>query len=285
MGDYKDIHDQLHFLKVNCYDCIVLEASRFPDDDLARENLARYTDDVQRIADRIEEIAGRKSLVETEARRIHTRLSQALKLLLEALDQSDTKKLRDAIAALARLMARDPGLINSQLNAAAKALRLEELQSAMLRTCGKVGKLDLDPAQVTRFKDGVGALESLSAGLLALIGEHDRWQQVDGDLTLIENSRDAVMDELRAAWPTLRADITGLCRPPEDKWARDLLATSEKLDGALSRDDPANSTQFFRQYRRRASLRFYAVDENLKKHCNQLRKLGEPLDMVLEMIR
>ena len=83
----------------------------------------------------------------------------------------------------------------------------------------------------------------------------------------------------------MRPEVAALSTPATEKWATDLAGTSDKLDSALTRDDPAAITQQFRQYRRRASLRFYTVDETLKKQCDELRKLGEPMDLILGMIK
>ena len=117
MSDFKDIHDQLHYLKINCYDCILLEASRFPDDDLAREHLDQYLDDIKPIAAKILEIADRKSPVQAEARRIHSRLEQAVDALQVAIGNSDGKKLHEAVSLLKRLLSREPAYINVQLTA------------------------------------------------------------------------------------------------------------------------------------------------------------------------
>jgi hypothetical protein len=63
-----------------------------------------------------------------------------------------------------------------------------------------------------------------------------------------------------------------------------VAADAEKLDAALLAKDPTTIRHFFRRYRRQMGDRFYRVDIDLKRLCDDLRKVGEPLTAVLRII-
>ena len=58
----------------------------------------------------------------------------------------------------------------------------------------------------------------------------------------------------------------------------------QDLDGALTGGDPVKVRRLFRRYRKQSGDRFVWVDKALKRLCDKLRTIGEPLASVLRMI-
>jgi hypothetical protein len=63
-----------------------------------------------------------------------------------------------------------------------------------------------------------------------------------------------------------------------------VLSEADRLDTALASSDPVKIRHFFRRFRRQMGDRFYRVDIDLKRLCDDLRKVGEPLSSLLQMI-
>jgi hypothetical protein len=283
VGFYKDIHDLLHTLQFHCYNPIVQEARHFPDDDMATDNLMNHELTLKRIISGLEDVADGASLASRETLWIQD-LARAHDVLEQAIDGEDAKRLKRAIWLLNRVLSIQPSQINARLNAAARSLRLPALVEAMTHVIDNLDRLDLDPAKVGQFRDGVDTLASLSHGLATLVEEHDRWQAVDLELRRIEANLGQDMLELEMSWPDLKVMAEPLYLHNTDKWAQSLREDSKTLDAALASENVVRTRRRFRRYRRQASTRFYHVDVDLKELCDDLRAVGEPLASVMRMI-
>jgi hypothetical protein len=135
-----------------------------------------------------------------------------------------------------------------------------------------------------RFEDGAEALNGLSRGLEALTEDHDQWQAVDVELRRIESLMEWDTAELEVSWAALKTMVAQLCSRNSDSWSLKLKETSERLEQSISVRDPVKIKDSFRRFRRRAGEHFYRVDLTLKDLCEELRKVGEPLALVLGMI-
>ena len=62
---------------------------------------------------------------------------------------------------------------------------------------------------------------------------------------------------------------------------RTLRAVAEAINAAATSAQVPRLKQAFAMYRRHAGRRFYEVDLTLKSLCDHLRKLDEPLGMLL----
>jgi DNA-binding SARP family transcriptional activator len=283
LSSYKRLHDLLHALQFHCYNPIVQEAVRFPENDAAVENLTDHELTLQRIISDLQEDTERASLTETEGLWIHD-LVRAREALGKAIETLNPEPLKRAIWLLNRVLAVQPSRINTRLNATARALRLPVLAETMARVRDDLVALDLNPHQVRQFGAGVEALVSLSHTLTALVDEHDRWQAVELELRRIEGIMEQGTMELEVSWPDLRAMTEPLYWGRNDAWATSFEADSEDLDNAIAVENTAQIRRCFRRYRRQTSIRFHRVDAELKRLCEDLRRAGEPLASVIRMI-
>ncbi|MBV9279906.1 MAG: CHAT domain-containing protein, partial [Chloroflexi bacterium] len=88
-------------------------------------------------------------------------------------------------------------------------------------------------------------------------------------------------DDLELSWPDVRERSQVLRSRSADDWAQQLRAAEEKLDAAIQSANPIAMRQQFRSYRRKAGDRFYRVDVDLKRLCDELVTVGEALAAVL----
>ncbi|HMO56557.1 MAG TPA: CHAT domain-containing protein [Roseiflexaceae bacterium] len=283
LATYKDIHDQLHSLQFHCYNQIVQESRRLPDDDLAWENLVDHELTLQGVIEQCRAIADRSEDVNAEIAWVND-LEQARQDLHTAIESMDLRQLKRAVRLINRVLTIQPSQVNMRLNAAARALRLRPLAQGLEVVRAGLPATALQLERVQQFEVGVVALSSLSSELADLVESHDRWQALDFELRRIESLVDQDIEELDLSWPDIKQMATNLCQHVADGWAAALLGDAEKLEAALEAEEATRVKHFFRRFRRQAGDRFYRIDVDLKRMCDELRKVGEPLASVLRMM-
>jgi|GEM_PF-934326 len=290
VGDYKDLHDQLHRLEFECYSVIVKAAKQFPDDATALDNLTEYELTLHEIVTNVREIVERGTLAIKEislSKNLITALEQSAAELSTAIKNLDSQQLKKAIRLIKQLLAKYPSQINTLLIREVQSLHLSTLAEKMTCVGNNLADSELAPENVNQFKKFIDDLSDLERSFKLLANEHDQWQSIDIDLRLIEGTLKYDIAELKTSWfdSDLKAKAESLCGGSiGEKRAFLFKQESEKLDLAIAAQNPAKVTSAFRRYRRLAGLSFYQVDLNLKKHCGQLRLVGEPLNFVLNML-
>ena len=298
LGDYKDIHDQLHSLQIHCYNFVVQEARRALTDELAWDSLADYELTFQEIVSRLRELSlanraaiatpapgelARASLPEHELAWIGD-LIQAHGELRQAIESTDAARLKRAARLMNRVLTVQPSQINARLNSAARTLRLPALVAALGSIRAQLRQPNSNPAELRQLEDGLAALAKLNASLSALVSSHDRWQAIDLELRRLETTLEQDLGELELSWPDLKSMLEPLYADRAESWAGAMSGDGERLEHALGAGEAAKIKQQFRRFRRQASDRFYRVDVDLKRTCDELRQLVVPLASVLRVI-
>ena len=78
--------------------------------------------------------------------------------------------------------------------------------------------------------------------------------------------------------------IQRLCDGSRASWAARLSALGAELEQAFVSGNLRAIRPLFRSYRSQASRGFNQVDRDLMALCEELRKVGEPLAVLLKMI-
>jgi hypothetical protein len=280
---YKELHDALHELQFRCYNVIVREAPRFPDDVLGVDNLLNYEVTLQNIVARLESYT-RQSMIPASELAWLADVRQAQNHLNAAVTQLDRDALKRTVWLLKRVIALQPSSINQRLNVTAQALRLSALIDALTAIQMALSSLPLDHAKVAQFDAGVEALRSLDARLTTLLEAHNRWQTVERMLSRIEDVMVYDLTELEFSWPDVQLRVHALCQDNQEEWVTLLTADGSGLSHALAAKNPALVQRCFQRYRQRAGHRFYQVDILLKTHCEELRKVGQPIASVFKIL-
>jgi hypothetical protein len=281
VASLKDLHDLLHSLQLNCYDGIVQEAKKFPDDEQAQAILHEHEVTLQDKLDDLRKIVARPGVAPAEVAWIEQDLEPARRELHAALAALDTRKLKQARWMLNRVLAIEPSKINTRLNQAARALSLPDLIAAMADIRDQLRSLNLDAEKVGQFEVGVETLGRLDGTLTALVEDHDRWQAAELELRLIESNLEQSLEALEYSWPQIQEKVHPLTVGSDEPWAVTFREEGKKLGSALEAQDAVKIRLRFRGYRRQAGIRFHNVDVMLKKQCDELRKAGGPLAEVL----
>jgi hypothetical protein len=283
LSNLKYLHDLLHELQFHCYTPILQAAKHFPDDDLAVESLEYYQVTFRRIVSDLKTTAGHAIFAGAETLWVDD-LAGAEQALRTAIQVLDGRQLKRVIWTLNRVLAVQPSRINTRLNAAAWSMRLPALVEAITFVCDHLLDPGLDADKVGQFQSGMQALTHLLHRLSALVVIHDAWQAVDLEMRRIEAIMGQDTAELEMSWPSLKTMTEPLYSSSSDDWAASLRQDARDLDGALEADNPAMVKRCFRRYRRWAGSRFHQVDLDLKRLCQELSNVGEPLDLVMRMI-
>jgi hypothetical protein len=283
MGYYKALHDQLHKLQFHCYNSIVDIAAGFPLDENAIYHMSYHALTLEGIVEQLDEFASKPSMPKDELVWIQE-IGMARADLQKAVDELDGAPIKMVLWRLNRILANQPRRIHTLLNHSARALRLPELLGALQSVLSKLTSLDLDTKKVAIFQTGVDAFVELNGILSSLVEAHGLWQQLDVELRRINDSLNYGLNELELSWPYVKLQASSLYVANPEKWAVDLQKDSDKLDAAMSANNPAKIRLGFQSYERRVSERFYRVDANLKALCDDLRQIGSPLSTLLEMI-
>jgi len=279
LTSYKDLHDFVHQVPARFFAPIATEAKRFPEDESARTNLSRHSDDLQGAVDSLDNLVRGGTFDGDEPKQVRLELTAAQTDLEAALATASAEELSQALWHLKRI----PRLltpINLRLNNAAKAVNLQALVATLETVCSKVRTLGLRSEQVEVYEDRAKVLARLNLSLNPLVADHNRWQSVEEELRRIEGDLDRSLDELESSWPGLKSQIEPLCGSRADDWALKLASYGEQLDTTLKTHDPVKVRDLFGRYRDRAGRRFFNVDVDLKRECHDLRDVGMQLDMV-----
>jgi len=291
LSNYKELHDLLHNLEFLCYNGLVQEARRFPQDETALGILTDHELTLQDLVRRLQAVASRPILLGEENGWIGE-VVEAQTHLKRALEQGDAEALKRSIWLLRRVLYRHPTRVNERLNAAARALRLAAIVQAMHIILEKVRQQPVDRTPIQRdrvqqFESGVQALMLLQQNLSARVSQHDRWQAVDLELRRIESSIGQDLLELEISWPSLQSMVEPLA--PREGEANPVLAWVEAfhsdrlgLDGALKTQNPARTRLYFQRFRRQVGNRFYQIDTELNTLCMDLRQVCAPLASILQ---
>lgn len=284
MNDLKLAHDLFQELE-NRYFLIENDRKRLPDDELAWDSLALNEPELGAKIDDLLALV-RQSVFAEEARLWAEQLEKVQAMMRTAVEKSDPSQLDSAARRLYRIINRQPSRLNAQLITTAKALRLQNLQTAVTTICDVIDASDFaDFELVNQIKQSSGALGSIDTRLQSLTAEHDAWQAIDDELRRVETSLDSGLEELDEAWIDLEPMTRDLIASQTETWANDMQEVLASLGQALNEAVIVTARRLFRRFRSQSGRRFRQVDMELLSLCHDLQKVGESLDLLLRTVK
>ncbi len=211
------------------------------------------------------------------------KLEQSRINLQAAIERSVLEKLKISISLLRRVLMREPFRTNTQLVAAAEALRLETLANIMSSIHDTLAQGNFDLTAVHEIRDGAKAFVRLDDRLTTLIKNHNRLQDIADNLRLVENSLEGKIAELENIWPDIKSGTEALFGECQAEWTI-LKEMNDKLENARATAKPSKVEEAFLNYRSHAYNSFGQVDSDLLVLCQELQKIGDKLSLVLRVI-
>lgn len=298
LGNYKDLHDQLHQLQYNCYSLIVskLRSVTLPGASAVAEELQSNDTLLENsevmllnLIETIRRIIGRGSFPTYDITWL-SYLEEAHEGLGETLVTWNITTLKRVRNSLDRVLNIQPAKINAELEFTARHLNLPQVVKDMTSLRDQLASLKLESKTVTQFASGVEALMRLDERLASLLKQHAAWQTVDtylrtlvdsGIKTRLENDPDLFKDDWREL---VHGKVQGFPQDSADGLSGKLEDYATKIEEALTQLNVALLEKQLELYRRCVGLRFFRVDADLKMSCDELRKVGEPLDALLGVL-
>jgi len=278
VADYKCLHDQLHELELHCYEPVTKAARHFPADEDAKAELDGYRINFENAVEQLHAIALRFVRADTSW---IPNVENILADFGKALDENDAALLSRVIKRLDRELGNRPPKVNAALNAAARALRLADLVAALTQLRDQAAELSADAERLREFQSGVETLDAMEKRLTNLVALHDQWQNLDEYLRCMEKNQD--IEDLRSCWPDIKSRVDEISKRCPDVGS--LAADTAKLDPIIQAGDKVQIARKVRLLRHQVITKFFNTDSDLKKQCDQLRSIGEPLAALLRVIQ
>jgi len=282
LGGYKELHDLLHELQYQCYDRLVREAGRFPDDELVRDNLSGYEATLRKTCLAVRRVFSTPRFAQAETAELQIELETAWGEVQNALETLERSSLEQATYGLFGILNFYPAKINSQLTEAARALRLQRLLNAMQTICARLNAPA--SAQGRQFQAGTLELIDLENLLQTYLSEHDKWQRVDGLLRQVRDTSSDFPMQIRQVHRQLKSASEAIRITLPETHADELKAALDRLEQQLRETELPRLRDAFLRYRRWAGWRFFEVDKELKNVCESLRLIGQPLAAILQLL-
>lgn len=276
LGNYKDLHDQLHDLQFQCYNFILQESRRKDENDIDWEAMHDVDPAFGEIVTQLQRIRARPLLAPAETEWVKD-LVAARVHFESALSQRAMQPLKLAVRGISGVISVRPSEINNRLRDVARTLPLQELHDAMSSLKGQLQPAELETLQGKEFLAGLDALSELREIVSQLTEEHDQWQATDAEMRRINAQLRRDTSDLEFAWPGnrgLRAKLIKRCDScPGADWSEALRGEIGKMDIVLATGNPEKITQVFRRTYSLAGARFFDVDLELKNLCDELRSV------------
>ncbi len=285
IADYKDIHDLLHQLQYSCYNMIRREETNFPDLPTL-EVLGSYEMNMGTILVRLRAVEGRRQVHASELGWIGE-VEEAQALLQKAIDFShpDRAALGRCIWFLMRIINRFPSLINQSLLKEARDLDLQGLLETLQKIAPTAEDTSQDVTSVSEFIDGLNAMDKLNQHLFNLTGSHDSWQKLELEFVQFEEMLETEPSFLKFSWDELILPrLNGLLQGQDPEQAKGLIIARDNLDQEMVSPNAARIPTLLRLLRRETGIRFFQADVDLKALCDELRKVAQPLEDIINRI-
>jgi len=296
LDGYKGLHDCLHSLQAKQISLLIASSAKIASDTLQHDAMREYKDQVrtqvQCARDVVDRLPDDATLRSVETKWIDE-LDTAAMFLQKSLDDRNPNAARIGIIRMSRVLQFQPPRLNDLIVAAAKQLPLQKLSGAM-------GTLaEIDHSGSSDLANGQAALNRLDQAVRGRVAEHDLWQEIDKQIWVIEqifgDTVDAT-DAFMAAWPDLKMPLRTMADfSPEADWAKNVKDYSDRIDTELLRlqapDAVATGSQrvaplldLFANIRSESRLRFFVVDQQLRRDCESLVGIGAPVKSILETL-
>lgn len=277
--DYKNIHDALHELEINCYRVISAEASRFPSKG-ASGDLSIYLVILSDIKNRIKATVERGFIPWTEGPLLD-RLEDAEKTLNEALTTRERKIFNKAVGDIGHILRFNLSRINHRLIDSASSLSLPDLIEGMEQVQSQLVRYGSDPGEIQAIEKGIQSLRNLDRSLSTRTQEHNEWQEINDELKLAESDLFTAIEQ----WTHTKERIDNLCSGSTEIWSLSIRKCCEQLDSALgNKETNKNVKEIFRSLNRAVVVRFQQVDGYLKDFYDQVKTLDEPITSIMHQI-
>lgn len=283
---YKQIHDLFQQLE-DVYEQLYQACKRVASDDSAWDDIDANEPELHNVADDLLRVASQANFAPKES--LWTRrLDRSRSDLRNAVESSDAEQVRSATQHIYDdVLDREVSRVNIRLIEAARALQLQALLVALQTVRTSMTGMNLSPEasqQFDLFVQGLSAFQTFQTRLDVLVSCHDGFQSLDDELRRVRNSIERDPEELEFAWIDIKPLAEQLVASHEADWSVKLNENCSQLDAALAAGDWNKTRRIFLRYRSHVNRSFNQIDKDLLDLCEQLQRVGQPLNLVVQLI-
>jgi len=214
------------------------------------------------------------------------RMSSDLKT---AAQEQDDGKLGAICERLLKVLASQPSRINDRLVTTARQLALGGVAEKLRKIRAAVADMLFDEEAQSRlgeFTRGIDSLGQLDRNLRILINNHNCLQAIDDSLRCFDMSFHPSPAEVAEIWLDLSEPLGLLEADGGATWIAGLRELGQSMDTLVARPptEPKAVREFqrvFRDVRDRIYKGFNQTDEDLRRFCDQLQKVGDTLSSAI----
>jgi hypothetical protein len=214
-----------------------------------------------------------------------SRLERMCLDLITAAQEQDDGKLGGICEKLLKVIGSQPARINDRLVTTAKQLALGAVADTLRKISAAVADMPLDEeaqAWLGQFTTGIDSLGQLDRNLGILINNHNCLQEIDDSLRSFEATLHPSPAEIAEVWVDLSAPLGLLNADYGATWIAGLRELGQIMNEQVARPptEPKAVREFqslFRNVRDKIFRGFNQTDEDLRRFCDQLQKVGDTL--------
>jgi TIR domain len=213
--------------------------------------------------------------------------------LMSAVADQDDARLGRTCERLLEVLATQPARINDKLVTTAGQLALGAVAEKLRKIRAAMMNVPFDDEAGGRLEElrrGTESLARLDGCLSTLINNHNCLQAIDDSLRSFEMTLHPSPAEIAETWIDLGEPLRHLSGDGGAAWVAALQELGAKMDSAVARPptEPKAVREFqtlFRDVRDKIYRGFNQTDEDLRRFCDQLQKVGETLSAAIGRMR
>ncbi len=293
LARYKKLHDCLHTLQIQFLRLIDNAARKLETDPSASDALVVYLDQLQ-----IQSIDAREAaegLPDSPGER-DEQMGWVLKLISIINGLSTAVMKRDGQAAIASvyklktILRGQPSHLDELILITARRTPIARL----VETLQKVAEASKgDDGHSSDLTNGIAALQRFIPDQMGLVAQHSEWQRVADFLwqaeELLYQASPESLEGFQYVWQDLSSKVREIAASdPVADWAIELNQHARDFETAFPLPAkppvPDAARLHFKYFLSEVTTRFYKVDKALHAQCNEMIKLGQPLQRLLEEV-
>jgi len=281
---YKLLHDLFQDMELN-YDIVHEDRMQNPEGKAAWNSMMINGLLLNGAINNLLEVAAQSSGFYAEHQLVLLRNGQDI--LRKSIEEEDLSQLDAALHFLYQSLRQGLALANRRLVDTARELRLHNLVKVLNEVKERLEhQQGINSDEFTQFSSSISDLIEVDDRLKVLVTNHNLWQDFYDELRYVEENigRDDTLIELKLTWSGLKQTAHVLFGKNDAIWADLLRKAGMQLDDALAGGNSDEIERLFHVYFNRATRRFRIVDDELLVYCQDLRRIGEPLESLLKII-
>jgi hypothetical protein len=201
----------------------------------------------------------------------------------------DDAKLGGISERLLKVLAGQPMRINDKLVHTAGQLALSAVADELRKIRSSMVDTPFDQEAQERleeFTKGIESLDRLDRSLRTLISNHSCLQEIDDSLRSFEMTPHPSPAEIADIWIDLHAPLDALNGDHGTLWLAGVRESAQRIDALVAAPptEPRAVRELqgqFRDFRDKIYRGFNQTDEDLRRFCEQLQKVGDTLSAAI----